>query len=211
MDLHNKKTEVRFFGKRAHSGHTLAEMLAATAILGAIFVLVTSLYVSGLKFFNREVASPDLSALIAFETITRNVALANQAIVDAGGMQLKLRIDRNALGTPDSSDDTWVCYGFLAGPSRVQFGPLGNPSLSGQLRFHEYGPPGAVPADVTHADEEVIAGLKILKDAGQSCFVLENPTGQGGPTIVNVQLVVSEGDNVLPRTLATGVALRRSK
>jgi len=167
----------------------------ASLLISAIFVIVASLYVSALKFLNGEMTSPDLNTMIALETMTRKIASANQAIVDPTGLELKLRIDTNDPATLSTADDQWVTYRFL----------------SGHLRTKTVNPPNAVPADVTSSDPEVVPGLSVLAATGQSSFFMLNPTAQGSPIVVRMQLSVAGNANSQARTLESEVALRSSK
>lgn len=180
-------------------GHTLVEIVIASMLIGMVFLMVTSLYVSSLKFLNSEVASPSVGSLLALETMARNVSLANEGIVDAGGLQVKIRIDANDPATATAADDKWVTYRFLDSGSGVR------------LRTRTVDPPNAVPADVTAADPEVVTGLTVLAGAGQSGFQLINPTAQGSSTVVQIQMVVSGGPNAEPSTFLTSAAVKRSK
>ncbi len=186
----------------ANSGHTLAEILAATVVVGMIFVIVGTLYATSLRLLNSEVASRDVDSLLALETMSRNINLAEEAIVNGGGFQLQLRndpaVDPNP-ATAGAADDRWVTYRFI----------------NGRLRTRAVNPPGAVPANVVDADPEVVGNvlnaLVIDSTAGQSGFALVNPTAQNTATVVGIRLVVVGNPGEQNRTLTTRVALRRSK
>ncbi len=181
------------------SGHTLLEIIMASMLIGMIFLLVASLYVSSLKFLRGEVTSSSVSSLLALETMARDVSLASDGVVDPDGLQVKIRIDTNDPATATAADDKWVSYRFLDSGSGFR------------LRTRTVNPPNASPADVTASDSEVVTGLAVLAAAGQSGFRIINPTAQGAPTIVQIQLVVPGGANAEARTFLTSVAVKRSK
>lgn len=181
------------------SGHTLVEIVIASMLIGVIFLLVTSLYVSALKFLKGEVASTDVSSLLALETMARNVSRANDGIVDAGGLQVKIRIDPNDPATATPADDQWVSYRFLDSGSGFR------------LRSRTVNPPNANPADVAASDPEVVRGLAVLAGPGQSGFQLVNPTAQGASTVVQIRLVVPGAPNAEARTFLTSVSVKRAK
>lgn len=181
------------------SGHTLVEIIIASMLIGMVFLMVASLYLSALKFLRSEVASPSVNSLLALETMARDVSVANDGIVDANGLQVKIRIDTNDPATATAADDKWVSYRFLDSGSGAR------------LRSRTVNPPNASPADVTASDPEVVTGLAVLAAAGQSSFQLINPTAQGAPTVVQVRLVVSGEANAEARTFLTSVAVKSSK
>ncbi len=185
---------------RGTSGHTLLEIVIASVLIGMIFVMITTLYATSLKFLRGDMASNDLDTLLALETMARNASTSTDAVVDMGGSQLKLRIDTNNPSTATALDDQWVSYRFLRNGAAFE------------LRNRTVLPPAAAPANVTAADREVVSGLPVLGGAGQSGFQLLNPsTPEGAPTVVQIMLVVSGTANSQPRTFLTSVALERAK
>ncbi len=186
------------------AGHTLVEILVASLLIGAVFLIITSLYVSGLKFLKLETNSQNVDIQLAFETLARNAGLAEEAIVDASNTQLKLRIDPNNPATPSAADDKWITYRFI--------------SVNGviQLRSRTVAPPNAVPGEVSITDPEIVPGVVFLLNYGQPGFwpgfYLLNPTGQGLPTLLQIRMAVNFGNNNYDkRVLLTSVALRKSK
>ena len=188
------------------SGHTLIEVLLASLLIGLIFLILTTLYVSGLKLFRGQLASPDNDFLVAFETIARKASLANEAIVDMNGYQVRLRIDSNDPATATANDDQWIGYRYFD----IQTLQPTNGAEGAQIRST---PPKATSAEanVTSADAEVVPNLQFLGRPTQAPFSLVNPTSQGDPTVLKVLLVALEGANSPPRTLSTNVALKRAK
>lgn len=185
------------------SGYTLAEVLVASILIGLVFVIVATLYASSVKLLKNEVSSHDVDALLAFETISRNINLAEDVGYDANDPgQIQLRIDINPdNGLSRDADNRWISYRFIGG----------------RLRTETVEPPNAVAANVDGDDEEVIPGLEI--DDAQSRFDLVDPSGQGQGrnSVVEFQMVIighrdEQGNqNQQSRTLLTRVALRRGK
>ena len=181
---------------RSQAGHTLTEILLASLLISLVFLIMTSLYVSSLKFLNGETTSPDMNSLLALETMTRDASVASDVSWDPSDTsQFKLRIDTNDPATARTDDDKWVSYRFI----------------NGALRTHTVNPPNAVAADVTAGDAEVAPGLSALAGANQSGFQLLNPTSQGTATVLQIQLVVAGAANAQSRTFLTSVAVKRAK
>ena len=187
-----------------NSGHTLAEILAATVVVGMIFVIVGSLYATSVKLLNSEVASRDVDSLLALETMTRNINLAEESIVDPTGRQLQLRNDPADPATPlDLTNDRWSTYRF----TDDGFANVANDRLRTRTAI-------GAPVDIDDADADgtspqVVQNLAI--DPTASRFLLVNPTGQNAATVVEIRMVVIGNANEQNRTLSTRVALRRSK
>ncbi len=151
------------------SGHTLLEVLAASLLVAMVFVTMASLYVTSLRFLGSGQPVLERDSVFALETIVRNARLAEEAVVDNGGMQLKLRIDSNAPnpGTPQTADDLWISYRFVGGGLRTRISTVGGAAI-----------------DVAAGDPEVIAGLAPLTGVGQSRFDLQS--GISTPAVDNV-------------------------
>ena len=164
-------------------GLTLIETLIAGLLLSGIFISVTSIYITVLKFIDSEIKAANIDTLIAVETMTRKINLANNVLVN-GGNQLKLEIDNGDPGTISTADDVWVKFGILGNSLRTKT--------------------EAVPdGDVSIADPEVFPGLTVLDD---SQFNLINPTASGLANVVNIRLTTEGGSPPQPHTLITSAA-----
>lgn len=168
---------------RSAKGMTLIETLIAGLLLSGIFIAVTSIYISTLKFIDSEIKAANIDTLIAMETMTRKINLAYNVVV-AGDKQLKVEIDPNDPATLSSADDVWIKFGIVANSLRTKTEAL---------------PDG----DVTIADPEVFPDLKVLDD---SKFNLINPTASGRPNVVKIQLATEGGEPPQPHTLITSAA-----
>lgn len=165
---------------RDYQGVTLVELLIATALLSVIALGASSIYIAGSRnLFTSQSSVVQVGTYIAFEHMTRRIALANKLeVTSAGGApvalnvagpQLKLRWDYKTNETPNVSatgqagtstntDDTWVKYLF-----------------SGTKLYWKSAAccdPGAEGANATSADPQVQPNLTI---AAGSSFTQINP------------------------------------
>lgn len=176
--------------KRIESGLTLAEVLIAVVLLGAVMVTASSFLTTSFRFFKVQNASPDANLFIAIEYITRSVKKANSvAVGDPGqlGPQLTLRVEKDATDPPTASvtDDQWVVYRFIGG----------------RLRTKSADASGAAP-EVAASDPEVVKGFLL---SASSSFTLTNPTASGSSIIVQVRLVTPGGGSGRAMDVTTSI------
>lgn len=171
----------------------MIELLIATLLLGLVLLAATSMYVAGWRFLNISGENAAyLRVFAAMEQITRKAALSNEAYSTNGNEGVKIRWDYqigNYLPnhTPDNpSDDSWVKYRYFA---------------DGTLRWRN--DTSAAP-DVAVTDPEVDEGLVLT--AG-SFIAMSNPSGQGVPGVLNINLVSSVGNPPRAIELNTDVAI----
>lgn len=175
-------------GLRSRAGMTLLEILLTGMMMSVLFLGVTTAYVTVLKFLNTEKTAGGTNTLLALEQISRDINVANDAIVDAGGSEVMLRIDRNFPSTSQTTDDVWVIYRFI-----------GN-----RLRWKTTAPGVVNPTSVSGANAELIPNLSV---DNSSSFVLENPTNPlnlADGTVVQINLNTQEGGR--SETFTTSVA-----
>lgn len=174
---------------QSQSGMTLMELLVAVLFLGGIFLTVTTVHISSLRLLQGQTNAAGLDPLLALEHISRNVTLANEAIVDgdvvAGGKsQLKLRIDPADPGTPGPADDNWIVYRFI----------------NGALRWKTVTPPTAV-TNVNANDPEVVPRL-VLSTAAANPSSFNLPS----PNVVEIDVTPAAGPESV---ITTSVMLRQ--
>lgn len=173
------------------AGLTIMELLIAAALVSVVFLGSTVMFVSGYKAFRRmELKEKEINAFLAMEHMARRIGLGNEATIDLGGGQIKVRWDysdyKTPLGSPpngtpaDFSDDTYLKYRFIGNRLRYRI----DASFSGNV--------GA-------SDPEVITGLDVHLS---SSFVLDDPNR------ITVHLVALVGDPIQQKNLRTGILLQ---
>lgn len=186
---------------RLQRGVTLIEILMAGLLLSVVFLATTSAYIAALKFFGSvRDKSGQIYGFMGVEHIARRVELANEIIVNNGGVvninagkQIKMRWDYDALGTPlntpsNVADDTWVKHRFIE-----------NPGGSGVWKLYwrtDTAAAGPV-ADVTTADPQIEPQLTTNTN---STFTLTSPSGlaEGQRTVLTIVLEAVIGPRTIP-------------
>ena len=168
---------------RKTNGITIIEILIASLLASVVFLAVASSYTSGLRLLALTRDAASLDPAMAMNAMSKNIALANQIVIDPSYKQLTLRLDyiNDGTGVPttprytaDTSDDFYVMYRFISGGLRTAYG------LSAR--------------NINGTDPEVIPGLSVT-DGSFSLFNLS-------PVAVTVS-IQSGG-----RTLITTAAVR---
>jgi Tfp pilus assembly protein PilV len=193
---------------RSSRGVTLIEVLMAGLLLSVVFLACASAYISTLKFFNalRE-KSGQLYAFIGMEHVARRAELANDVMVNDGGVanaetgrQLKMRWDYTEDGAPKNtantvSDDTWVKYRIIEEPSG---------SGTWRLFWRTDTAAAGAAADVATSDTQVESALTL---GPASTFVLTSPSGntEGRKTVLAITLESRVGNPPKTLTLNTDV------
>lgn len=186
------------------SGSTLVEVMVAGFLISMVFLIIATVYVTSLKFLRGEQTSPELSAVLALETIKRNASIANDVAVDPAGAWLQLRMETSDPATATTADDRWITYGFVASEG------------STRLRANTTNPAGATAVNVTATSPEVVANLVVLP---ASTFTVTNPTAIQNPadpspgvaTVVNISLTLPSGASGNIQTLTASAAVNRAK
>jgi Tfp pilus assembly protein PilV len=198
---------------RSSRGVTLVEILMAGLLLSVVFLACASAYITTLKFFNavRE-KSGQLYTFIGMEHVARRVELANDILVNDGGVanagtgkQVKMRWDCAETGAANNTannvaDDTWVKYRIIEDPSGS------DPSGSGtwKLFWRTESAAGGAATDVANSDPQVETALKL---GSNSTFLLTSPSGNavGQKTVLAITLESSVGEPPKTLTLSSDV------
>lgn len=175
---------------------TLIELLIVSLILSVVFLGAGAVYISALKFlknmqtyYSGQSGASQVDVLIALEQITRQLGLANEAIIDPTGQQLEFRWDYQLNTfvpnhTPsDLTDDTWMKFAIIGGNLYWK-----NETTEGQ--------------DVTSSDQQLVQGL-VLQPGSE--FALANPSGQGIATVVDIVFISQVGNPAVDQQIQTGV------
>jgi prepilin-type N-terminal cleavage/methylation domain-containing protein len=167
-------------------GVTLLEILIASLLLSLVIGVAASLYVSGARFLGTVTQSARDFQATNLNPITKRIDISNSATVQAAGKQLDL--------TCDCDFTTLQPQGALpynpADDNSVRFF-IQNPGVRMQL--------GGGPLTTLYTNV----------DTNASMFRLINPSGEGQPTVVEVEIVFTTPRMTLKTQTALGSGAKR--
>lgn len=171
--------------KKEIRGLTIVELLMVVVLLEGIFLIMTSAYLGGLKYWNNLYTQPGrVESYAAIEEMARRIGLANSIVLSADGKELKLRWDytlntwqpNGTSGTSSYADDTWIIYRFM----------------NNSLYKLAAGPQASEPAGITAVNQAGVTPVQSGLSAGNaSGFTLVNPAGEADPTTVRIVLAAT--------------------